>query len=212
MITDLGFDSRFTIDHSRLTTLKKLLSQLTNSICTSALCTALACCTILGCQPKADYTTVKEPLKNFKAELDDSIRGAKSIEDLSCYFYLALKGDISYEQLSKFIPDSNELVRMYTLTGSKLPTGQEIKIAADTIHFALHRSFIETKSRASIFHASWLESKYDNVMILEMEGQKLPSKKIIIVAQDDKQTLRASALCMQIDGRWFIGEDIRFGV
>ena len=151
-------------------------------------------------------------MKNFKLELNDSVRGAKSIEDLSCYFYLALKGDINYDQLSKFIPDSNELARIYTLTKTELPTGQEIKTAADTIHDELMRSFIETKSRASILHASWLESKYDNVMILEMEDQKLPSKKIIIVAQDGKETLRASVRCMQIDGRWFIGEDIRFGV
>lgn len=192
--------------------MKSILQQFTNSICTSALCAALGCCTLFGCQPKANYITIKDPLKNFKSELEDSVRGAKSIEDLSCYFYLALKSNISYDQLCAFIPDSNELARIYVLTNTTLPTGQEIKTAADTIHDVLHRSFIETKSRASILHASWLESKFESVMILEMENQKLPSKKIIIVAQDGKETLRASVRCMQINGRWFIGEDIRFGV
>lgn len=182
---------------------------------TNFLYLSLVICFILfgwtGCQPKAQYDTINEPMKDFVLQANDSIRGAASVQELSCYFYSALHGDISYDQLTRFIPDSGNIAQIYALTNTST-ANLRLKEDADTIRNVLHRGFVGAMSKAAVLHASWSNATFDQVMVIEIEDQKLPSKKIIIICNDGKTTLRASAKCLQIGDRWFIGEDIRYGV
>lgn len=166
---------------------------------------------LMGCQPKAQYDTINEPMKEFVMNASDSVRGAASVQELSCYFYSALHGDISFDQLSRFIPDSGNIAQIYALTNTST-ANLRLKENADTIRSVLHRGFVAAMSKAAVLHASWSNATFDQVMVIEIEDQKLPSKKIIIICNDGKTTLRASAKCLQIGDRWFIGEDIRYGV
>lgn len=166
---------------------------------------------LMGCQPKAQYDTINEPMKDFVLNTSDSTRGATSVQELSCYFYSALHGDISYDQLTHFIPDSGNIAQIYVLTNTS-SANVRLKENADTIRNVLHRGFVGAMSKAAVLHASWSNASFDQVMVIEIEDQKLPSKKIIIICNDGKTTLRASAKCLKIGDRWFIGEDIRYGV
>jgi len=167
---------------------------------------------ISSCQPKAQYETILNPMKGFTVIVNDSIRGAKSIQDLSCDLFLALQGKITFEQLRHFTPDSVDIANIYTLTQTPLPPGAELKANQDSVQHILHAGFLAAQSKASVLHADWKDATLKRVMIIEIENQKLPSKKIVLEATDGKTTLRASTKCMKIGERWFIGEDIRYGV
>lgn len=151
-------------------------------------------------------------MKGFRLSLSDSARGAKSIQDLSCYFFLALQGQISFDQLEQFIPDSADIAHMYTITQTPLPAGAELKANQDSVQHILHAGFAAAQSKPTVLHSDWKDATFTKVRVIPIEDQKLPSKKIMIEATDGKTTLRASAKCMQIGDRWFIGEDIRYGV
>jgi len=151
-------------------------------------------------------------MKEFTLNVNDSFRGAKSIQDLSCDFFLALQGQITYEQFRRFTPDSADISNIYMLTQTPLPTGVELKANQDSAQHILHSGFLAAQSKAAVLHADWKDATFTRVMIIEIENQKLPSKKIVLEATDGKTTLRASAKCMKIGERWFIGEDIRYGV
>src|SRR5690349_12955933 len=86
--------------------------------------------TFISCQPKADYDVITQPMNGFDFNINDSIRGAKSIKDLSCYFFVALQGQISFDQFKKFIPDSVDIADIYTLTQTQLPDGNFLKANA----------------------------------------------------------------------------------
>lgn len=165
-----------------------------------------------SCQPKADYETIANPMNGFSANLNDSIRGAQSIQDLSCYLFISLKGQITFNQLEKFIPDSEDISAIYVLTQAPLPSGTDVRANADTVRNLLQKGFKATVSKSAVLHADWKNAVLNRVMVIEIEDMKLPSKKIILEAADGKTTLRASAKCMKIGDRWFIGEDLRFGV
>lgn len=139
------------------------------------------------------------------------MRGARSIEDLACYFFLSLKGDLTFEQLTRFIPDSANIAGIYLQTKTDI-TGAKLKANADTVNHLLQREWIKTRSEASELKANWANAGFEKLLIEDMEPQKLPSKKIILECKSGETTLRASAKCMQIGDRWFIGEDIKFGV
>jgi hypothetical protein len=166
---------------------------------------------LLSCQPKADYVIIKNPGKDFQLIVNDSIRGAVSIEELSSYYYAALRGQISFEQFSRFIPDSGDIAKIYAETGTPV-SSQNLKSNADTILQTLQLGFVEARSKAATLHSSWNEVAFDEVMVIDIANQKLPSKKIVVIGTKDKTTLRASAKCLQIGRRWFIGEDIRYGI
>src|ERR1043165_9905027 len=82
---------------------------------------------IPSCQPKAQYETIIDPMKGFTANLNDSVRGAKSMQDLTCYFFLALQGKITFEQFKHFIPDSADIANIYKFTETPLPADIELK-------------------------------------------------------------------------------------
>ena len=168
--------------------------------------------TISSCQPKAEYDVIVNPMKGFTENLDDSIRGANSIQDLTCYLFLTLQGKITFEQLKHFAPDSTDIAKIYVLTQTPLPGGTELKANQDSIQHILHAGFLSAQSKAAVLHSDWKNATLTRVMIIEIENQKLPSKKIVLEATDGNTTLRASAKCMKIGERWFIGEDIRYGV
>src|SRR5215831_4635369 len=107
-----------------------------------------------SCQPKAVYTTINQPLSNFVANTSDSVRGAKSIQDLGCYYFLALKGNLRYDQLAHFIPDSADIVQIYKLTNSAID-GHYIKTLADTIYQEQQSSFYYTVTEAKQVNGSW---------------------------------------------------------
>jgi len=168
--------------------------------------------TFFSCQPKADYDVITEPMNGFAFNMNDSARGAKSIKDLSCYFFVALQSQISFEQFKKFIPDSSDIAAIYNLTQTQIPSGNFLKANADTVMNRIQNGFNSARSKPAVLHSDWKDASLVRVMVIEIEDQKLPSKKIVIEATDGKTTLRASAKCMQIGDRWFIGEDIRYGV
>jgi len=165
-----------------------------------------------SCQPKAQYDVIQDPLKDFKSNLNDSVRGAKSISDLSCYLFFALQGQITFKQLQKFIPDSADIANIYALTQSAPISSHDVRANADTVKNQLQNGFNAAVSKAAVLHADWKNATINRVMVIEIEDQKLPSKKIVIEAMDGKTTLRASVKCMQIGERWFLGEDLRYGV
>jgi hypothetical protein len=165
-----------------------------------------------SCQPKADYETLTNPMKGFAPGTNDSIRGAKSIQDLSCYLFIALDGQITFNQLEKFIPDSEDIANIYILTQSPPASGDDVRANADTVRNLLQKGFKATVSKSAVLHADWKNAVLNRVMVIEIEDMKLPSKKIILEAADGKTTLRASVKCMKIGDRWFLGEDLRFGV
>ncbi len=167
---------------------------------------------LTSCQRKADYATVENPMKDFVSNVNDSLRGAKSIEDLSCDLFLTLQGEITFNQLSHFIPDSEDIAHMYLLTQNSLPQGKVLKVNADSAHQSLQQGFYAAQSKAAVLHSDWKNAELKRVLVIDIEYQRLPSKKIIIEAIDGKTTLRASAKCLKIGDRWFIGEDIRYGV
>ena len=166
----------------------------------------------LSCQPKAEYDVIKDPMKGFVVNMDDSTRGAKSIQELSCYFFSALQGKITFQQLQKFTPDSEDIAHIYTLTSTSVSSAKDIRANADTVSNLLKSGFNAAVSKASVLHSDWKKATLNRVMVIEIEDQKLPSKKIVLEASDGKTTLRASAKCMKIGNRWFIGEDLRYGV
>jgi hypothetical protein len=167
---------------------------------------------IASCQRKADYDTIENPLKGFTLTVNDSLHGAKSIQDLSCDLFLALQGKITFEQLRHFTPYSEDIANIYALTQTPLPSPAELKANQDSVQHILHAGFSAAQSKAAVLHSDWKNATFTRVMIIEIENQKLPSKKIVLEATDGNTTLRASAKCMKIGERWFIGEDIRYGV
>ncbi|MCY7411084.1 MAG: hypothetical protein LH473_12495 [Chitinophagales bacterium] len=191
--------------------MKNIFDSIKQSVCISTVCTLLGCCILFGCQPKADYKEVLLPMKNFTNEINDSVRGAKTMEDLSCYLYLALKGDITFEKFSKFIPDSNDVAGIYSETQTPADA-RAIKENADSAFSKLRKSFFETKSKSAIFHTSWSDATFEKVMIFNIEDQKIPSTRIIMETKTGKDYLRCSVMCLQINGRWFIGENLKYGV
>ncbi len=191
--------------------MKKIFPSLKQFICSNTLCTMLVCCMLFSCQPKADYVEVISPMKNFTADSHDSARGAKSMEDLSCYLFMALKGEITFDQLSMFIPDSADIVNIYIATNTT-PNPLQVKENADSVYSKLRKGFYETKSKSAIFHTSWSDATFEKVMIFNIENQRIPSRRIIMETKTGKDYLRCSAMCMQINGRWFIGEDLKYGV
>jgi hypothetical protein len=166
----------------------------------------------MSCQPKADYDVITQPMNGFDFNINDSVRGAKSIKDLSCYFFVAMQGQISFEQFKKFVPDSADIANIYVLTQTQLPDGSYLKANADTVLNRMLNGFNSARSKPAVLHSDWKDASLTRVMVIEIEDQNLPSKKIVIEATDGKTTLRASAKCMKIGDRWFIGEDIRYGV
>ncbi len=76
----------------------------------------------------------------------------------------------------------------------------------------LQRGWITTRSEASRLKANWSEAIFTKLVIEDIVNQKIPSKKIILECKSGNTTLRANVKCMQIGDRWFIGEDIKFGV
>ena len=150
-------------------------------------------------------------MSSFSPAASDSVRGAKSVEELSDYFFLSLKGDISFEQLSRFIPDSANIADIYKLTQTD-PGGANLRANADTVLHQLQSAWIKTRSEASELKSNWTDATFTKLQIEEIENQKLPSKKIMLECKSGKTTLRATAKCMMIGDRWFIGEDIKFGV
>lgn len=165
-----------------------------------------------SCQPKAQYDVIADPMKGFVMNLNDSVRGARSIQELSCYFFSALGGKITFQQLQQFTPDSEDIARIYTITSTPVSSGNALRANADTVSNRLRDGFNAAVSKASVLHSDWKKATLHRVMVIEIEDQKLPSRKIVLEAADGKTTLRASAKCMQIGDRWFIGEDIRYGV
>ena len=88
----------------------------------------------------------------------------------------------------------------------------ELKDNADSVQHILKNGFFAAQSKPAVLHSDWKNATFTRIMIIEIESQKLPSKKIVLEATDGTTTLRASAKCMKIGERWFIGEDIRYGV
>ncbi len=167
---------------------------------------------LFSCQPKAQYDTIENPMKDFASNTPDSQHGAKSIRDLSCYFFLALQNQLTFSQLSDFIPDSGDIATIYILTQAPLPAPAELRANEDSVRHILHAGFAAAQSKAAVLHSDWKDATLSRVMVIDIENQRLPSKKIVIEATDGKTILRASAKCMKIGERWFIGEDIRYGV
>jgi hypothetical protein len=168
--------------------------------------------TVSSCQSKAQYDIIEDPMKGFTLNINDPVRGAKSIQDLSCDLFLALQGKTTFQQLIHFTPDSADIANIYRFTRTPMPSGIELKANQDSIQHFLQAGFLAAQSKAAVLHADWKDATLTRVMIIEIENQKLPSKKIVLEATDGKTTLRASAKCMKLGERWFIGEDIRYGV
>lgn len=163
---------------------------------------------LVSCQPKAKMTTIDHPVCDVPT---DSSRGAASMEALSCYFYKSLRGDISFDELARYIPDSADIVTIYKMTKTE-PGDANVKGNADTVLNQLHRQWIKTRSEAAELKANWSGADLEQLQLIEIENQKIPSRKVIISCKSGKTVLRASAKCMQIGDRWYIGEDIKFGV
>src|SRR4030095_5863760 len=144
-------------------------------------------------------------MNNFSPDASGSLRGAKSVEDAAAYLFLSLKGDLNFEQLSRFIPDSADIANIYKITQSD-PKSANIKSNADTVYRQLNREWIKTRSEASELKANWSNTTFEKLQIMDIADQKLPSKKIMLECKSGETTLRASAKCMKIGERWFIGE------
>ena len=156
-------------------------------------------------------TTIDHPFNNFSLSTDDSTRGAKSVEDLACDLFLSLKGDLNFDELSRFIPDSSTIARIYQITKTDTKDAN-LKANADSVIHQLRRDWVKTRSEAAELKANWGDATFEKLQIVDMEDQKLPSKKILLECKSGTTTLRASAKCLKIGERWFIGEDIKFGV
>jgi hypothetical protein len=167
--------------------------------------------TNFGCQPKANLVAIEDPMSKFSPDRNDDLRGAATVQDLSSYLFLSLKGDITFNQLSRFIPDSSNIVEIYSITKTDARDAN-LKSNADTVLHQLQRGWIKTRSQASELKANWSDATFTKLLIEDIENQKIPSKKIMLECKSGTTTLRASAKCMQIGDRWFIGEDIKLGV
>lgn len=137
--------------------------------------------------------------------------GAPTITDLSCLLFLALQGQIDFDSLRHFIPDSSVVAAMYQATGRPAEP-QQIARVADSAAAMLYRQFLETSSQPVAYRTSWMESQLKKIHLLQLPENRLPTQRIILEAQSDKHTLRASVLCFQLNDRWFLGERLRFGV
>src|SRR6187397_2934949 len=84
---------------------------------------------LVSCQPKAKMTTIDHPVCDAPT---DSTRGAASMEALSCYFYKSLRGDISFDELARYIPDSADIGAIYKITKTE-PGDANVKGNADTV-------------------------------------------------------------------------------
>lgn len=150
-------------------------------------------------------------MAGFIPELSDSERGASSVQDLGNYLFLSLKGDITYYQLQKFFPDSAAIALIYELTQTSIKNA-DLAAIADTAQNQLLSGWTKTQREVSLLGENWTDATLSKLLIQELEHQKLPGKKITIECKSGKQILRASARCLKIGDRWFIGEEIKFGV
>ncbi|MBA3647520.1 MAG: hypothetical protein H0W62_03050 [Chitinophagales bacterium] len=165
---------------------------------------------LAGCQPKAIITTIDNPMDGFSEDVD-SVRGANTVQDLACYLFLALQQKISYGNLTRFIPDSSDIGKIYQLTNS--PVGNaNLKTNADSVRHQLQKDLLNTESESSSLHATWTDATFTKLLIQEIEDQKLPSKKIMMQCKSNGITLLASCKCLKIGDKWYIGEDLKFGV
>ncbi len=171
------------------------------------------CCLVLitACQPKAGITTIDHPMNAVNTAWNDSLHGAANLQDLAGFLYLSLKDEITPEQLSVMFPDSGDVAQIYDLTGTA-KQGANMKAIADSARSMLSKGWKKTKHEAVELKVNWTDAEFVQLMIQDIENQKLPTKKIMLECKSGTQTLRASARCLQIGDRWFIGEDIKFGV
>lgn len=164
-----------------------------------------------SCQPKAKTTVIENPTSGFSRSLADSLTGAASVQDLGNYLFLSLKGDITFYELQRFFPDSAAISLMYELTHTSTQDA-DLAAIADTALNQLLTGWTRTQREATQVGENWTDAKLIRIRIQEMDNQVLPGRKITIECQSDKETLRASAKCLKIGDRWYIGEDIKFGV
>ncbi len=171
------------------------------------------CCVLLctGCQPKAGITTIDNPMEAVTIEWSDSLHGAATLQDLAGCLYLSLKDEITLDQLSVMFPDSGDVARIYELTGTD-KQGANMKAIADSAQSLMARGWKKTRHEAVELKVNWTDAVFVELMIQDIENQKLPTKKIMLECKSGTQILRASARCLLIGDRWFIGEDIKFGV
>ncbi|MCS6991698.1 MAG: hypothetical protein NZL95_07540 [Chitinophagales bacterium] len=162
-----------------------------------------------GCGRHQGYQVVESPLTHF-AYRPDTQPGAASLIDLACLLFFALQGQIDFDSLRHFMADSAIVARMYQVAGMQADE-KEIKQVADSAQAKLYRQFLETASQPVVFRTSWNEAHLTKVHLLEVPGQRLPTQRLLLQAEAGKHTLRATALCFQLDNRWFIGEDLRYG-
>lgn len=164
-----------------------------------------------GCQPKAHITTIENPMTGFVPLLNDSVRGAATIQDLADYLFLSLRDDMSFEQLSRMIPDSGNVAMIYEITNTDQKDAN-LKAIADTAKNQLFNGWKKTRREAAELRVNWTDATFAKLQVQDVEDQKLPSKKIMLECKAGGETLRASALCLLIGNRWYIGQDIKFGV
>ncbi|MGB3075047.1 MAG: hypothetical protein WBB36_06985 [Chitinophagales bacterium] len=164
-----------------------------------------------ACQPKADISTIENPMNGFSPELNDSMRGAATLQELADYLFLSLKDDITFEQLSRLIADSGNVAMIYDLTNSDKKDA-DLKAIADSARNQLQRGWKNTRHEAVELKVNWTDATFTKLQIQDIENQKLPTKKIMLECKSGGETLRANARCLKIGDRWFIGEDIKFGV
>ena len=150
-------------------------------------------------------------MTGFTPMLADSIRGAATVQELGNYLFLSLKGEITYYQLKKFFPDSANIAMIYELTQTGVKDANLAAIA-DSAQSQLLHGWTKTQREVSMLGENWTDATFTKLLIQELENQTLPGKKITIECKSGKQTLRASAKCLKIGDRWFIGEEIKFGV
>ncbi|MEO6167808.1 MAG: hypothetical protein ABIO46_07915 [Chitinophagales bacterium] len=168
-------------------------------------------CFFISCQPKANISTIDNPMSGFTANVVDSTRGAATLQELANYLFLSLKDDITFEQLSRYFPDSGNVAMIYEITAADTK-GVNLKSIADSAQIQLRRGWLKTHREAAELKVNWTDATFKSLQIMDIENQKIPSKKIMLECKSGTQTLRASARCMMIGNRWFIGEDIKFGV
>ncbi|HUM45797.1 MAG TPA: hypothetical protein PLD84_02640 [Chitinophagales bacterium] len=165
----------------------------------------------ISCQPKANISTINDPMSGFTANVPDSTRGAATLQELSSYLFLSLKDDITFEQLTKFFPDSGNVAMIYEVTNADAK-GVNLRSIADSAQNQLRRGWLKTHREAAELKVNWTDATFTTLRVMDIENQKIPSKKIMLECKSGTQTLRASARCLMIGNRWFIGEDIKFGV
>jgi hypothetical protein len=155
-------------------------------------------------------TEAVNQVQNFKTDPVEQ-RGASSLTELAAILFLAFQKEEKFDALLNFIPDSSVMREMYALSSTSYQQ-QEADSALNGAIEKLKEEYALTSLRVKQSGLDWKNATALELNVYNMGIAEIPSRKIFLVCESNKLKFGVSVQCLQINGRWFLGENLHYGI